>query len=82
MPKNWPDREKTYNELMRIMGQKVQRTRTRFVRFLEEDNGWGQEEEEEDIRKPPLEEKMFYFQDVLRHPKDVFKTSFLLRGVS
>jgi hypothetical protein len=58
------------------------------------------------IRKPPFEEKMFYFQDVLRlpsmfisqkdvlsfqnitkcfklrHPKDIFKTSFLLRGVS
>ena len=48
--------------------------------------------------EPPLEEKMFYFQDVkdylkdvlsiqnilgvLRHPKDVFKLSFLLHGIS
>ena len=24
MPKNWTDREKTYNEFIRIMGQKVQ----------------------------------------------------------
>jgi hypothetical protein len=45
---------------------------------MEED----QEERDYSIRKPPLEEKMFYFQDVLRHPKDVFKTSFLLRVIS
>jgi hypothetical protein len=30
--KNWTDREKAYNDLMWIMGQKVQRTRTRFWR--------------------------------------------------
>jgi hypothetical protein len=32
LPKNWTDHEKTYDEVMWIMGQKVQRTRTRFWR--------------------------------------------------